>query len=76
MTTTSATFVGPTTFQVIGMTCGHCRRAVREEIGQVPGVVRVDVDLPSGQVTVVADTPVNREQIAAAVDEAGYTLAS
>jgi copper chaperone CopZ len=68
------TFVGSTIFTVDGMTCDHCRKAVISEICAVPGVAAVDVDLVSGTVTVSADTPVDRADIAAAVDEAGYTL--
>jgi copper chaperone CopZ len=75
MSTTADTFTGPMTFQVTGMTCGHCRRAVRQEIDRVPGVVQVDVDLTRGQVTVFADGPVGRDQVAAAVEAAGYALA-
>ena len=70
------TFVGSTTFTVDGMTCDHCRHAVTAEISAVPGVDAVDVDLATGLVTVTADGPVDRADIAAAVDEAGYELAS
>jgi copper chaperone CopZ len=68
------TFVGTTTFGVDGMTCDHCRHAVTTEVGAVPGVESVAVDLGSGTVTVAANRPVDRADIAAAVDEAGYTL--
>ncbi len=37
-----------TTVTVTGMTCGHCASSVREEIGQIPGVTGVTVDLASG----------------------------
>ena len=74
MSNTPHTFVSSTTFQVTGMTCEHCRRAVQQEIGQVRGVNRVDVDLATGSVTVFADRPVDRADIAAAADEAGYPL--
>jgi copper ion binding protein len=74
MTNTPRAFVGTTTFQVQGMTCGHCERAITREIGRVPGVRSVDVDLPAGAVTVSVDTAVDRADIAAAVDEAGYAL--
>ena len=74
LTNTPRAFVGSTTFQVRGMTCGHCRRAVTEEIGRVDGVTGVVVDLPGGTVTVTVDRPVDRADIATAVDEAGYTL--
>jgi copper ion binding protein len=74
MTSTPRTFVGTTTFQVQGMTCGHCERAITQEIGRVAGVRSVVVDLPTGAVTVSVDTAVDRADIAAAVGEAGYAL--
>ncbi len=74
LNSTPRTFVGTTTFQVTGMTCAHCQRAVTEEISRVAGVSGVAVDLPTGTVTVSAERPVDRADIAAAVDEAGYAL--
>ena len=73
-TNTTPTLVGTTTFQVEGMTCDHCRNAVTTEVSAVPGVEAVNVDVEAGTVTVSADQPVDRSDIAAAVDEAGYTL--
>ena len=74
LSSTPRTFIGSTTFTVTGMTCGHCQRAVAEEISAVDGVESVDVDLASGTVTVSTARPVDRADIAAAVDEAGYAL--
>ena len=71
---TPRTFIGSTTFTVTGMTCDHCRRAVTQEISAVDGVESVDVDLASGTVSVRTARPVDRADIAAAVDEAGYVL--
>jgi copper chaperone CopZ len=71
---TPRTFVGATTFQVADMTCGHCQRAVTEEISRIPGIQAVAVDLATGTVTVTATQPVDRADIAHAVGEAGYTL--
>ncbi len=68
------TFVGTTTFRVEGLTCDHCRHAVTTEVSAVRGVETVTVDVQSGTVKVSADQPVDRSDIAAAVDEAGYTL--
>ncbi len=74
LSSTPRTFIGSTTFTVTGMTCGHCQRAVAEEISAVDGVESVTVDPASGTVTVTADRPVDRADISAAVDEAGYAL--
>ena len=63
-----------TVWTVQGMTCGHCVAAVTEEVSAIPGVTGVAVDLESGLVTVTADTDPAPEAVAAAVDEAGYTL--
>jgi copper chaperone len=61
-------------YTVTGMTCAHCVAAVQTELGRLPGVESVDVDLESGRVVVHGGDP-TREQVAAAVDEAGYSLA-
>jgi copper ion binding protein len=63
-----------TTYAVLGMTCEHCRAAVREEVGAVPGVAAVEVDLSAGVVTVEGED-VSPAAIAAAVEEAGYEVA-
>ena len=63
------------TYAVVGMTCGHCVAAVTEQIEQIGGVTSVDVDLASGAVEVVADRPLRRDEVEAAVVEAGYALA-
>jgi len=65
-----------TTFRVDGMSCDHCVRAVTAEVGGLDGVTSVDVDLASGEVTVTSDAPLNEAVVRAAVDEAGYELAS
>ena len=74
LTSTPRTFVGSTTVAVRGMTCSHCEHAITTEVGRVDGVREVRVDLTAGTVTVAVDRPVDRADIAAAVDEAGYTL--
>lgn len=63
------------TYIVTGMTCEHCVRAVTDEIGGLPGVSRVDVDLTSGRVQVVSDGPLTDADVRAAVAEAGYEVA-
>jgi copper chaperone len=64
------------TFDVVGMTCDHCVRAVGQEIRKIDGVDAVDVDLVSGLVTVTSSDGVDSATVAAAVDEAGYELAN
>jgi len=63
------------TYQVTGMTCGHCVAAVTREVESLDPVTAVRVELESGDVTVVSERPLTDEEIAGAVDEAGYQLA-
>jgi copper chaperone len=60
---------------VTGMSCGHCATSVSEEVGSIPGVKAVGVDLATGEVTVDSDAPVESDAIKSAVEEAGYQLA-
>jgi copper ion binding protein len=64
-----------TTYAVTGMSCQHCVDAVTAEVGRISGVEQVQVDLPSGTVTVTSTSPLALEVVRAAVDEAGYDLA-
>ena len=62
------------TYQVTGMTCEHCVRAVSSELTGLDGVTGVTVELvPGGRsaVTVTSETPLSAETVAAALDEAG-----
>ncbi|WP_049566525.1 heavy-metal-associated domain-containing protein [Streptomyces sp. SBT349] len=62
------------TYTVTGMTCGHCVSSVTTEVGKIPGVARVDVDLKAGSVQVTSENPVDDASVAAAVEEAGYEV--
>jgi copper ion binding protein len=64
------------TYSVTGMTCDHCVRAVREELGKIAGVDSVDVDLASGRVTLHSGDPVEADAVRAAVEEAGFEFTS
>jgi len=65
-----------TEYVVSGMHCGHCVSSVTEEVSAVSGVTDVKVDLDSGQLIVTSDAEIPLESIEAAVDEAGYSLAT
>lgn len=61
------------TLTIEGMSCGHCVKAVTMALHAVPGVDVKDVRV--GQAVIDADaTLVTRDQLAAAIDEAGFTL--
>ncbi|MEX5269650.1 heavy-metal-associated domain-containing protein [Kocuria sabuli] len=66
-----------TTVNVSGMTCQHCVRSVTEELTALDGVESVDVDLVAGgasPVVVTSSRELGHEEIAEAVEEAGYSV--
>ncbi|WP_328323462.1 MULTISPECIES: heavy-metal-associated domain-containing protein [unclassified Streptomyces] len=72
MTTTAS--ASPAVYTVSGMTCAHCVKSVTEEVSRIDGVIQVDVDLPTGKVTVTSTGAVDDAAFAAAIDEAGYEV--
>ena len=58
------------------MHCGHCVTSVTEEVSTIPGVSDVQVDLGSGELVITSDTAIPTQAVEAAVDEAGYSLAT
>ena len=60
-------------YTVEGMTCGHCEMSVKEEVGEIAGVSAVTASHETGEVSVTGDDFTD-EQVAAAVEEAGYTV--
>ncbi len=65
------------TFDVTGMTCAHCVASVSEELRELDGVGDVKVELNSGGasvVTVTSDRELDRNEVQAAIKEAGYEL--
>lgn len=63
-------------YTVQGMTCGHCAAAVTREVRKIEGVRDARVDVTAGTLAIDVEHTVTDEAIAAAVDEAGYTLAA
>jgi copper chaperone len=62
------------TFNVPGMSCGHCVAAVKTEVAAVAGVETVDVDLETKEVR-ISGGDLDRTSLAAAIDAAGYDVA-
>lgn len=62
------------TFDVKGMTCSHCVRAVTGAIREIDPAARVEVELPTN--TVRIDSELSRSELAGAIREAGYETAN
>ncbi|MFH8804643.1 heavy-metal-associated domain-containing protein [Streptomyces sp. NPDC017936] len=72
--TAEATEGTTTVYNVSGMTCGHCKATLTQEIGALDGVLAVDVDLETGQVAVTSSGEPDDALLAKVVDDAGYEL--
>jgi copper chaperone len=61
--------------KINGMTCGHCVMHVKNELSKISGLVIEDVQIGSARVQ-YDESAVAQKDIAAAIEEAGYTLLS
>lgn len=61
------------TYQVTGMTCGHCEMSVREEVSEIAGVDNIQVSAASGSLVVTGAGEIDDAKVLAAVAEAGYS---
>ena len=67
----------PPSYQVTGLTCGHCAKSVTQALQALPQVDDVQIDLAAGGVSAVTVTGVvPPEMVRRAIEEAGYTVLS
>lgn len=62
------------TYSVPGISCGHCKNAIEGELTPLDGVESALVDIDAKTVTVVGK--ITEADVRAAVNEAGYEVAS
>lgn len=65
---------GTAVYRVPGVSCEHCRAAIRAQVGAVPGVEAVEVDLEAKLVR-VSGPDLDDEALRAAIVETGYEVA-
>jgi copper chaperone len=58
-------------FDVQGMHCGHCVRAITRAVQALDPAARVEIDLPAGKVEVAST--LDPATVAAAIAAEGYT---
>ena len=60
------------TFRVPNVSCGHCVMTIKNEVGELTGVSRVDADKDTRMVTVEWSEPATWEQIKGLLVEINY----
>ncbi len=61
--------------RIEGMTCGHCVMSVRKELSKLANTSVEDVQIGSAKVQ-IDETKITTQQLAQAIEEAGYRLIS
>lgn len=59
-------------FQVQGMTCGHCELAIKKAVARLDPEAKVEIDRNTGKVDVHSTK--TREEIAHTIAEEGYQV--
>ena len=62
------------TFHIPNISCGHCVMAVKNELNEMDGVVRVEGDPQTKDVTVEYDAPATPDGIKARLQEINYPV--
>ncbi len=63
-----------TILKVDGMTCSHCKNAVKNAISAISGVTAVSVDLAEKTVTITHDETVSANIIKTEIEDQGYDI--
>jgi copper chaperone len=59
-------------YSVPNISCGHCVRTIKMEVGELPGVQSVEASQDNKQVTITFDDPTTEEQILALLTAINY----
>jgi copper chaperone CopZ len=62
-------------YLISGMTCENCDHHVSEALRSLRGVTFASADHRTGEAVVVAERPLTDDEVADALEEAGYALA-
>lgn len=60
------------TFQVQGMTCGHCEMAVKKAITRLDPAAKVSIDRPLEKVDIESDQP--KDELIRMITDEGYAV--
>lgn len=64
------------TVTIPAISCGHCKKTIESEVGELPGVTGVRVDLAGKRATIEWQPPAEWSAISTLLDEIGYPAAA
>lgn len=56
--------------------CDHCKASLEGALGDLAGVDKVEVDVPTARISISFDDPATMEDIVATIEGQGYEVAS
>jgi copper ion binding protein len=62
------------TFQVPGISCGHCVNTIQMELGEIEGVTSVKADQNSRSVMIEFQDPASESQLINVLEEINYPI--
>lgn len=60
-------------YNVTGMSCGHCEKAVVDEVRKLAGVASAEASAATGTLKITSEVELSDADVLAAVEDAGYT---
>ncbi|MFC2053117.1 heavy-metal-associated domain-containing protein [Chloroflexota bacterium] len=64
------------TYSIPNISCKHCVHTIKNEVGELPGVISVEADPASKQATISFEDPATEDRIKALLIEINYPVAS
>ena len=61
-------------FKLSGLTCPACKKVSEKRLSLIPGAVRVEVNLDSGETAIEADRQISSGEIKLALKDTHYQL--
>jgi copper chaperone len=59
-------------YEIPGVSCAHCKATIEQEVGKLPGVASVNVDVDSRQAIIKLISPPTNSEIEALLTKIGY----
>jgi copper chaperone len=63
-----------TTFRTPDITCGGCASSIKNALGKMEGINRIEVDVSAKTVSIEHGVQISREKIEAKLDDIGFPV--